>query len=173
MHNNQPTDVKKELEHRLRDIHPEKTWVEIVRQMKFASAHQLPYQGFKEGAGKGKCTRLHGHTYVIEIGVKGPIQPVHQENPESGMVVDFGLIGAFLKWLHDKAWDHYYLNTTLDNYPTAERLAFDVAALAKIKLEPALPEKAWVSLVRVYEEYVDPKSWAELRFGGAGWTPLT
>lgn len=137
--------------------------VEIVKQMKFASAHRLPHQGFKEGAGHGKCTRLHGHTYVVEIGVKGPVQGIDPNNPESGMVVDFGRVGEFMRWLHDEIMDHHYLNDTMDQYPTAERMALDIAMMADERLQPQLPPGARVSLVRVYEEYVDPKSWAEIR----------
>lgn len=149
------------------------TKVEIVREMKFASAHFLPCQGYPNEAGTGKCTRLHGHTYVLQIGVKGPVKDpgAHCDDSEVGMVVDFGRIKEFLKWVHDKRMDHWYLNNTLDVYPTAERMLLRLAYEAKQRLEPELPEEAFVSFVRLYEEYVQPQSYAELCFVGRGWRP--
>jgi len=163
-------EILRELEHLNGLVNAHQTTpVEIVKQIKMSSAHQLPYQGYPEQAGTGKCTRMHGHTYVVEVGVKGIPRPIKEHDPESGMVVDFGRINDFLKWLHEKFWDHYYLNDSFESYPTAERLTIDIALMAKVMLEPQLT-RAWVSVVRVYEEYVEPKAWAEVRFKGAGWT---
>lgn len=153
--------------------------VEIVREMKFASAHVLPCQGYPGEAGTGKCTRLHGHTYVLQVGVKGPVKRVREADitrdcydAEAGMVIDFGRIKKFLKWVHDEHMDHWYLNVTLDEYPTAERMLLRLAYEAKQRLEPELPEEAFVSFIRLYEEYVQPQSYAELRFVGRGWRPV-
>ena len=157
----------------------ESSLVEIVREMKFASAHVLPCQGYPDKAGAGKCTRLHGHTYVLQVGVKGPVQRVYEadiardcNDAEAGMVIDFGRIKKFLKWVHDEHMDHWYLNTTLDAYPTAERMLLRLAYEAKVRLEPELPEGAFVSFLRLYEEYVPPQSYAEIRFSGLGWSPV-
>ena len=153
----------------------EASLVEIVREMKFASAHMLPCQGYPGEAGTGKCTRLHGHTYVLQVGVKGPVKPPgvrwdgRCDDSEAGMVVDFGHIKKFLKWVHDEHMDHWYLNETLDVYPTAERMLLRLAYEAKVRLEPELPDEAFVSFLRLYEEYVPPQSYAEIRFTGRGW----
>ena len=154
--------------------------VEIVREMKFASAHSLPCQGYPGEVGTGKCTRLHGHTYVLQVGVKGPLNPPGVRwddgwrclNSEAGMVVDFGRIKEFLKWVHDEHMDHWHLNSTLDGYPTAERMLLRLAYEAKVRLEPTLPDEAFVSFLRLYEEYVPPQSYAEIRFTGRGWSPV-
>jgi len=154
--------------------------VEIVREMKFASAHKLPCQGYPGEAGTGKCVRLHGHTYVLQLGVKGPVQgsmETHNSvcidtSTEFGMVVDFGRIKNFLKWVHDVWMDHHYLNETLDDYPTAERMLLRLAYEAKMRLEPELPAGTYVSFLRLYEEYVQPQSYAEIRFKGNGWRVL-
>ena len=73
----------------------------------FDAAHLLPgYQG--------KCARLHGHTYQVEIVVDGEVG-------KDGFVMDF----YQLKQIISKALqelDHGYLNDVLPN-PTAETIA--------------------------------------------------
>jgi 6-pyruvoyltetrahydropterin/6-carboxytetrahydropterin synthase len=73
----------------------------------FDAAHLLPgYQG--------KCCRLHGHTYQVEIVVEGDVG-------EDGFVMDFYQLKKIIaKALEDL--DHSYLNDILPN-PTAETIA--------------------------------------------------
>ena len=87
--------------------------VSITKQYRFEAAHQLPYH-------QGKCARPHGHSYILEVSVTGPIQETEPHNPESGMVVDFDTIGSIIKPLVAEL-DHHDLNRVLDN-STAERL---------------------------------------------------
>lgn len=63
---------------------------EIYLEMTFDAGHRIVGH-------KGKCARLHGHTYRVEIRATGPVQ-------EPGFVVDFGDI-------KDKVneWDHKLL----------------------------------------------------------------
>jgi 6-pyruvoyltetrahydropterin/6-carboxytetrahydropterin synthase len=86
--------------------------MEIFREFTFDAAHRLP--NVPEGH---KCSRLHGHTYRVEIHVSGPVDEY------TGWVVDFGDIKAAFKPLIDQL-DHYYLNEVegLKN-PTSENLA--------------------------------------------------
>ena len=86
---------------------------------KFSAAHRLPDYD-------GDCNNLHGHTWVVEFLIGGPVR-------KSGMVEDFKI----LKKLLDGALpDHKYLNDFVQN-PTAENLAqylFDkIAALLKAR----------------------------------------
>ena len=64
-----------------------------------------------------KCSRLHGHSYRIEVRVSGPV------GSETGWVVDFADLKAAWRPLHE-ALDHRYLNEIpgLEN-PTSENLA--------------------------------------------------
>jgi 6-pyruvoyltetrahydropterin/6-carboxytetrahydropterin synthase len=77
----------------------------------FEAAHHLP----RVPAGH-KCSRMHGHSYRVEIGLRGPV------DPQTGWVIDFADI--------DDAWtdlfrqfDHRTLNDVpgLEN-PTCENL---------------------------------------------------
>lgn len=86
--------------------------MDIFREFTFEAAHRLP--NLPEGH---KCTRLHGHSYRLEVHVRGDVDPV------SGMVMDFADIKAAFKPLEARL-DHYYLNEVegLEN-PTSENLA--------------------------------------------------
>lgn len=122
--------------------------------MRMAVAHRLPHHD-------GKCRHLHGHTYVVRVYVRGPVQEIRETNPHSGMVVDFGVLKSFLQMIESRL-DHQMANETLDHYPTAERMALAIARLAQTDLQPHLPPDAQVLKIRVYEEYVAPQAFAEI-----------
>ena len=99
-----------------------------------------------------KCTRLHGHTYRVEIRCEG-------EPDARGMVVDYAAIAAAWESIHAQI-DHRCLNEVpgLAN-PTTEILAPWI--LARLRLcEPRLP----VVAVRVYESST---TWCEVAIGDA------
>jgi 6-pyruvoyltetrahydropterin/6-carboxytetrahydropterin synthase len=98
--------------------------MQIFREFTFEAAHRLP--NLPEGH---KCTRLHGHSYKVEVHVAGPLDPL------LGWVMDFGDIKAAFKPL-DERLDHHYLNEIegLEN-PTSENLARWIWD----HLKPALP----------------------------------
>lgn len=64
-----------------------------------------------------KCHRLHGHSFMAEIHVEGPVDPA------TGMVCDFADIKALWRPLEEQL-DHNCLNTVqgLEN-PTSENIA--------------------------------------------------
>ena len=128
--------------------------VTICKERRMAMAHRPPYHD-------GKCSHMHGHTYVVRVYVSGPVQSIEADNPQSGMVADFGQIKTFLADLEEKM-DHQFANETLDEYPTAERMALRILQLAQAQLDPVLPVGTAVSKVRVYEEYVAPQAFAEV-----------
>lgn len=86
--------------------------MDIFREFGFEAAHRLPH--VPDGH---KCGRLHGHSYRVEVRVRGDV------DPSSGMVVDFADLSAAFGPLHDQL-DHHTLNGVagLAN-PTAENLA--------------------------------------------------
>jgi 6-pyruvoyltetrahydropterin/6-carboxytetrahydropterin synthase len=86
--------------------------VDVFREFTFEAAHRLPH--VPEGH---KCGRLHGHSYRVEVHVRGDVDPV------TGMVIDFAEIKAAFRPLEDML-DHHYLNEVdgLEN-PTSENLA--------------------------------------------------
>lgn len=87
----------------------------VCKTFTFHAAHRLPFHD-------GKCFYEHGHTYKAEICVRGEVQAEHPDNPESGMVLDFGKLSYEWKSASDiYGLDHRNLNDLLPN-PTAENL---------------------------------------------------
>jgi 6-pyruvoyltetrahydropterin/6-carboxytetrahydropterin synthase len=86
--------------------------MEIFKEFSFEAAHRLP----NVPAGH-KCARLHGHSFRVEVHVRGPVQD------SVGWVIDFSDIKAAFAPLHD-VLDHNFLNEVegLAN-PTSENLA--------------------------------------------------
>lgn len=98
---------------------------QIWKEFRIEAAHRLP-----NVAPEHKCSRLHGHSFRIEIHIKGEVK--HAE----GWVADFGEIKAAFKPIED-VLDHCYLNEIpgLEN-PTSEVLAHWIWN----RLESALPD---------------------------------
>lgn len=105
--------------------------MEIFKEFTFEAAHRLP----NVPAGH-KCSRLHGHSYRVEIAVEGPV------GDQSGWVMDFADLKDAFAPLH-KILDHYYLNEIegLSN-PTSEVLAKWIWT----RLKPTLPQLSRVQV---------------------------
>ena len=86
-------------------------YTRVTRTFTFDAAHDLPWH-------PGRCRRLHGHTYRLEVSIEGPIGP-------NGIVTDFGDVDTMVQTHILDRYDHRYLNDLLDN-PTAELLAADI-----------------------------------------------
>jgi len=114
----------------------------ITKIFSFDAAHLLPNY-------EGKCSRLHGHTFTLEVEVSGRLI---QSGPKQGMVMDFGdLKSAVQNYVIDKL-DHTLLNDTIPN-PTAENILLWIEAQLQ-----CLPF-GMLSRLRLYET---PDSCAEL-----------
>jgi 6-pyruvoyltetrahydropterin/6-carboxytetrahydropterin synthase len=97
---------------------------ELSKTFTFEASHILDRH-------KGKCGRLHGHSWVLKVYVKGPI------DPDTGFVMDFYDLKKVVQPLID-AVDHRHLGTwsgigisiqsqkwrclPLDFYPSSENL---------------------------------------------------
>ena len=79
----------------------------------FAAAHRLPDH-------EGKCYRLHGHTYGLEVTVEGRPQ---ESGPAAGMVMDFAELRQRVAELVVDSLDHQLLNELFDFVPTTEAVA--------------------------------------------------
>ena len=100
----------------------------VTRAFTFEAAHQLPWH-------KGKCQRLHGHSYRLEVTVDGPVRP-------DGMVVDFAELREVVDRDIVSRYDHQYLNDFLDN-PTAELLAQEIWKLLEAAQLPVARLRLW------------------------------
>ena len=110
---------------------------EVAIRARFAAAHRLEEYG-------GKCEALHGHNWLVEVGVEGP------ELDEIGLLLDFKVLKRTVGELMDEL-DHTLLNEHpffAEHNPTSERIArwiFD-GTVARVG-DPRLR----VSFVRVWE----------------------
>lgn len=103
--------------------------MEISKTFRFEASHILPKH-------PGKCSRLHGHSWVLTVFVEGPL------NPETGFVMDYADISGHIKPLIERL-DHRHLGTwpfaPIQNdpwmvagmsvvfYPTSENLLWWIA----------------------------------------------
>ena len=86
--------------------------MEIRKQFRFEAAHVLPHH-------PGKCGRLHGHSYRVDVAVAGPLAVA---GPARGMVMDFDALSSVVRERVIDRLDHTSLNDVIEN-PTAERIA--------------------------------------------------
>jgi 6-pyruvoyltetrahydropterin/6-carboxytetrahydropterin synthase len=114
----------------------------ITVSTSFAAAHRLPDH-------EGKCFRLHGHTYGLEVTVEGTPQ---QAGPASGMVMDFAELRQRVNSVIVERLDHQMLNEIFDFVPTVE-------AVAAWAFERLLKEGVPVVRVRLAE---GPNTWVEV-----------
>jgi 6-pyruvoyltetrahydropterin/6-carboxytetrahydropterin synthase len=105
--------------------------VQIRKSFTFEAAHVLPNH-------PGKCSRLHGHSYRLEVALEGPL---HQTGPAAGMVEDFEVVSRVVKAAVVNELDHRSLNELLPN-PTAENIVVWIWE----RLAPELPTLAELTL---------------------------
>ena len=88
--------------------------ITVVKEFSFDAAHHLP--GYN-----GMCANVHGHHYILQIGIKGEI------NDDIGMVIDFSELKKEVNDSIISHLDHQNLNEldVLDFpnlMPTAENM---------------------------------------------------
>ena len=113
--------------------------ITLTRIFTFEAAHHLPYYN-------GKCRKVHGHTYKLEVTIAGKVRSLSKYNPYSGMVVDFNDLKFHVEDKIIKKYDHSYLNDFLP-VPTAECLIEKIAA----ELQEILPPDINLYEIRLWE----------------------
>ena len=120
--------------------------ITLWRRYEIEAAHQLT-DGVPEGH---RCRRLHGHRYVVHVGIRGRIRP-------NGMLIEYADLDTQV-WPILKRCDHYSLNTLSERHsgpladacsanPTVELLcAWLVDALGFLRNPTALFQLAGVRI---------------------------
>ncbi len=104
----------------------------------FEAAHRLPDY-------EGKCCRLHGHNWKVEVVVRGT------ELDSSGLLIDFKILKGHVADVL-QTLDHYYLNETAAFShipPTAEHIAKYV--YDTLQAQPVFSDRVKVYAVRIWE----------------------
>jgi 6-pyruvoyltetrahydropterin/6-carboxytetrahydropterin synthase len=97
----------------------------------------------------GKCNRLHGHNWSVEVTVAG------KRLNELGMLIDFRELKNEVNQVIGRL-DHIYLNELepfCTQNPTAENIARYI--FSELKLKPAFQGEIFIRAVKVWES---PKS---------------
>lgn len=117
----------------------------ITKEFHFSASHVLD-----KLPSWHKCSRLHGHNYVVLLELCAPLENL----TDAGFVRDYGDLDAFKGWLDDTL-DHRHLNDAVDFSPSAERLAHWIYGLWAARYPELVA--VWVSET--------PKTWAIYRGG--------
>jgi 6-pyruvoyltetrahydropterin/6-carboxytetrahydropterin synthase len=116
--------------------------VYLTRRYRFSASHRLHNEalGPEENARVyGKCNNPfgHGHNYVLEVTVTGPVSPI------TGMLIDLALLDRTVEEEVIQRFDHTNLNLDVDNFrklvPTTENLCSEIFLLLWGKLEKVAP----------------------------------
>lgn len=124
-----------------------------TRRFGFAAGHRYWVDAWSPAENLrafGNLTVSHGHNYMLDVTVRGPI------DPRTGMVIDLGELKRIVGETVVDRFDHADLNADplfRGRVPTTENLALAVWELLAPKLGP---DRLWQ--VRVWEDptlYVD------------------
>ena len=121
--------------------------ISLTRRYRFAASHRLHTTKLSEAENKrvyGKCSNPygHGHNYVLEVTVTGPV------DPETGMIANLGELDPFVQREVIEPFDQKFLNeevgefreqvATTENVSRAifDRLkGFPLARLERVRIE--------------------------------------
>jgi 6-pyruvoyltetrahydropterin/6-carboxytetrahydropterin synthase len=103
--------------------------ISLTRRYRFSAAHRLYSAKFSEEENwrlYGKCSNPHGHghNYVLEVTITGPVDPA------TGMIANLGELDPFVRGEVLDAFDYKYLNEEVLEFqtsvPTTEVVAREV-----------------------------------------------
>ena len=125
----------------------------LTRRVSFSAAHRYRRPEWSEEHNRavfGDCARenYHGHNYACDVTVSGPI------DPETGMIVDLGLLDRVLATEVRERFDHRNINLDVPEFadgqliPTGENLARVILGF----VQAALGDRVRVAEVRVAED---------------------
>ena len=103
--------------------------LQLARRYGFCASHRLHSAQLDEQQNRsvyGKCNNPygHGHNYVVEVAVSGPVDPA------TGMIANLADLDAFVEREVIEPFDHKYLNEEIaefrENVPTTENLCIEI-----------------------------------------------
>jgi 6-pyruvoyltetrahydropterin/6-carboxytetrahydropterin synthase len=123
--------------------------MKVCRRETFNSAHRLfnpNWSDEKNNEVFGLCNNpnYHGHNYVLEVWVDGPI------DPDTGYVIDTKILKQYIKEEIVEPFDHRNLNLDVPEFSNLIPTAEHIAVVCWNKLRKRLPESLTLT-VRLYE----------------------
>lgn len=119
----------------------------LTRRYRFSASHRLyspKFSGEENLRLYGKCSNPygHGHNYVVEVTIAGPVDPA------TGMIANLSELDPFVEREVIEAFDHKYLNEQIPEFcaqvPTTENVCreiylrlkpFPAARLERVRIE--------------------------------------
>lgn len=119
----------------------------LTRVYRFSASHRLHAAALSEEANRelyGKCNNPygHGHDYVVEIGVEGPVEQ------RTGRVADIAALDALVRREVVDAFDHRDLNAEAPEFSSAVPTTENLARAIEARLQRAWPA-GWPRLARI------------------------
>jgi 6-pyruvoyltetrahydropterin/6-carboxytetrahydropterin synthase len=112
--------------------------ISLTRRYRFAASHRLHSAKLSEGENQrlyGKCNNPygHGHNYVVEVTMVGPVDAA------TGMITNLGELDPFVQREVIEAFDYKYLNEEVPAFqavvPTTENVCREI--YRRLKKYPA------------------------------------
>lgn len=123
--------------------------VSVYRKSHFNAAHRLHVAEWDEEKNKqvfGKCNmpNYHGHNYVMEVKLTGDI------DPETGYVMDLGVLKQIIKEEVVDRYDHRNLNLDIPEFKSLNPTVENIAIVIFKRLRKRIDEHLVLGL-RLYE----------------------
>lgn len=135
----------------------------LTRRYRFSAAHRLNSPALTDAENDetyGKCNNPygHGHNYVLEVTVRGPVDPV------SGRVTAPPLLDEFVVKEIVSRYDHRNLNEQIEELaglvPTTEVVSEAIYSRLKMQWPDALPAldrvRVWETRNNIFEVTKEP-----------------
>ncbi len=124
--------------------------ISLTRRYSFAASHRLHNPELSEEENRrvyGKCNNPygHGHNYIVEVTMTGPVDRA------TGMITNLGDLDPFVQREVIEAFDHKYLNEEIPQFqttvPTTENVCreiyrrlkkYPLAQLERVRIEETL-----------------------------------
>ena len=124
--------------------------ISLTRRYSFAASHRLHSPELSEEENRrvyGKCNNPygHGHNYIVEVTMTGPVDRA------TGMITNLGDLDPFVQREVIEAFDHKYLNEEIPRFqttvPTTENVCreiyrrlkkYPLAQLERVRIEETL-----------------------------------
>ncbi|RKY22465.1 MAG: 6-carboxytetrahydropterin synthase [Planctomycetota bacterium] len=119
---------------------------ELTHRLEFSAAHRLHAESLSDEENArlyGPCNRLHGHNYVLDVTVRGPIDPT------TGMVMDLNVLAGLMRARVFDELDHRNLEQDVPWLAGTITTAENVAAVIWERLAPELEGR--LQRVRLFE----------------------
>jgi 6-pyruvoyltetrahydropterin/6-carboxytetrahydropterin synthase len=121
--------------------------ISLTRLYRFSASHRLHSPEFSDEENRrlyGKCNSPygHGHNYIVEVTLTGPV------DPQTGMIANLGELDPFVQREVVEVYDQKYMNEQVPEFqssvPTTENVAreiyrrlekFPAARLERIRIQ--------------------------------------